>query len=74
MGDPTIYRNGNYRLSGTGKIAFGHVNNNHGFPTERCQKGIGANGNISLQLLLPEKWFTYQNLQNFTTKSARIFW
>ena len=48
--------------------------NNHGFPTEMCQKGIGANGNISLQLLVPEIWFTYQNLQNFTTKIARIFW
>ena len=26
------------RLSGTGKIGFEHVKNNHGFPTEMCQK------------------------------------
>ncbi len=54
------------------KIGFGHVKNNNGFPTEMCQKGIGANGNISLQLLVPEKWFTYQNLQNFTKISEKI--
>ena len=66
---------GNYRLSDC-EIGFGHVKNYHGFPTKMCQKGIliGANGNLSLQLLVPEKWYTFQNLQNFTTKSARIFW
>ncbi len=44
----------------------------YGFPREMCQKDIGANGNISLQLMVPEKWFTYQNLQNFTTKTILV--
>ena len=28
---------------------------------------------LNLELLVPQKWFTYQNLQNFTRKNARLF-
>ena len=28
---------------------------------------------LSQELLDPQKWFTYQNLQNFTRKATRIF-
>ncbi len=28
---------------------------------------------VSLKLLALQKWFTYQNLQNFTRKTARLF-
>ncbi len=28
---------------------------------------------LSQELLDPQKWFTYQNLRNFTRKAARIF-
>ncbi len=45
---------------------------------EKCsiifQKGTGANGDISLEQMVPQKWFTYQNLQNFTMESVTIFW
>ena len=69
-----VSRDGNYRLSDCPEqVKFGSDmwKISLVFRWTGAQKGTGANGDISLELLVPQKWFSYQNLQDFATKSVR---